>query len=114
MHGPGTSTSDTAGLFALSHGEYVMNAASVEHYGRAAMDAMNARRLAGGGPAITPGRPSPAVSAAAMGGGGSGVINLHLVSDVYLDRQKIGSSQRTEMLTYVRRNTGNNLDLRVR
>ncbi len=111
VHGPGTSTSDSVHAM-LSHGEYVMNAAAVEHYGRAAMDAMNARRLAGGGPAITPGRPSPAVSAAAAGG--SGQITLNLRTDVSLDKQKVMSALRTETLEFNRRNGTSNWDLRVR
>ena len=113
VSGPGTSTSDSVHAM-LSHGEYVMNAASVEHYGRAAMDAMNARRLAGGGPAITPGRPSPAVSAAALGGGGSGQITLNLHTEVSLDKQKVMSALRTETLEFNRRNGTSNWDLRVR
>ena len=112
MTGPGTSTSDSIAA-RLSDGEYVMNARAVEHYGRAAMDAINARHLAGGGPSITPG-PSAAVSAAALGGGGASNLTLNLRTDVYLDKTKVGTRQRTEMLEYVRRNPGNNLDLRVR
>lgn len=50
--GPGTGTSDTAGLFRLSNKEYVQNAAAVAHYGIAFMDAVNEKRfpkMAGGG-----------------------------------------------------------------
>lgn len=41
VHGPGSGTSDTAGLFALSNGEHVTRAASVRKYGTKAMDAIN-------------------------------------------------------------------------
>ncbi|HEY6493319.1 MAG TPA: NlpC/P60 family protein [Trebonia sp.] len=43
--GPGTGTSDTAGLYALSNKEYVHNAAAVAHYGTAFMDAVNQQRI---------------------------------------------------------------------
>jgi len=45
IRGPGTGTSDTAGLYWLSNKEYVQQAAAVAHYGTAFMDAVNARRL---------------------------------------------------------------------
>lgn len=48
--GPGGPTGDKIPAM-LSDGEYVMNAASVRHYGMQNMHAMNARRLATGGPA---------------------------------------------------------------
>ena len=48
--GPGTGTSDTAGVFALSNGEYVVRAASVKKYGADFLEAINAGRLASGGP----------------------------------------------------------------
>ena len=42
VHGPGTGTSDTAGLFALSHGEHVTKVKSASRkYGTKAMDAVN-------------------------------------------------------------------------
>ena len=54
--GPGTGTSDTAGLYALSDKEYVHNAAAVAYYGVAFMDAVNRRRFprmaAGGIPGV--------------------------------------------------------------
>jgi Flp pilus assembly pilin Flp len=48
VHGPGTSTSDSVPAL-LSRGEYVVNAASVDHYGVDHFHALNARRLANGG-----------------------------------------------------------------
>lgn len=45
ISGPGTGTSDTAGLFALSDKEYVHNAAAVDYYGTAFMEAVNKRRF---------------------------------------------------------------------
>lgn len=65
VKGPGTGTSDTAGLFALSNGEYVATAKQVRNaggpdgFGRlmAALDRGQARGFAGGGEA-TPSRPS--------------------------------------------------------
>lgn len=52
IDGPGGPTEDKAGLFALSNGEYVMKAASVQKYGRKRFDQMNAGIVpAEGGPA---------------------------------------------------------------
>ena len=52
--GPGGPRSDTAGLFALSHGEWVIRADSAARYGLAAMDAVNQGKAvigyASGGP----------------------------------------------------------------
>ena len=47
--GPGGPTDDTAGLFALSNGEYVVRAASVAKYGKAFFDDLNIGKLASGG-----------------------------------------------------------------
>ncbi|MFB6943185.1 hypothetical protein ACFWGL_17175 [Streptomyces sp. NPDC060286] len=47
--GPGTSTSDSIPAM-LSNGEYVIRADSVSRYGLPLLDAINAQRLAGGGP----------------------------------------------------------------
>jgi NlpC/P60 family len=41
VHGPGTGTSDTAGVFALSRGEWVVKAASAAKYGPKAMASVN-------------------------------------------------------------------------
>lgn len=41
INGPGTGTSDTAGLYALSHGEYVVKAARVAQLGVPFMDWLN-------------------------------------------------------------------------
>lgn len=46
--GPGSGTSDTAGLYALSNGEYVVNAQATAR-NRRALDAMNYGRMASGG-----------------------------------------------------------------
>jgi TP901 family phage tail tape measure protein len=70
--GPGTGTSDTAGLYWLSDKEFVHNAAAVAHYGVAFMDAVNRRQFpkmaAGGRPGLTvhPRTPSRAVIQAAI------------------------------------------------
>jgi hypothetical protein len=44
IHGPGTSTSDSI-LARLSHGEFVMSAQAVQHYGASAMQSLNQMRL---------------------------------------------------------------------
>jgi TP901 family phage tail tape measure protein len=52
ISGPGTGTSDQAGLYWLSNKEYVHTAAAVAHYGQAFMDSVNRRdfpRMAAGG-----------------------------------------------------------------
>jgi hypothetical protein len=41
IHGPGSGTSDTAGLFALSNNEYVVKSASARKYGPSAMESVN-------------------------------------------------------------------------
>lgn len=46
--GPGTGTSDTAGLYALSNGEYVINAVATARY-LPLIKAINAQGMAGGG-----------------------------------------------------------------
>jgi len=62
IRGPGTSTSDTAGLYALSDGEYVVRASSVKKYGLSFMHALNAghigRRAGGGEISVKPQTPS--------------------------------------------------------
>ena len=47
VSGPGTGTSDTAGLFALSHGEFVVRAASVQKYGIDLFNALNGLEFPG-------------------------------------------------------------------
>jgi hypothetical protein len=48
VYGPGTSTSDSIPA-RLSNGEYVIKADSVQHYGKAFFDSLNAQRFAVGG-----------------------------------------------------------------
>jgi hypothetical protein len=48
VSGPGTKTSDSVPIRA-SRGEYVMQAASVDHYGLAVMNAINSKSFASGG-----------------------------------------------------------------
>lgn len=51
ISGPGTGTSDSAGLYALSNGEYVLNARAVEMVGVDNLNRINgAGRMASGGP----------------------------------------------------------------
>ena len=50
VYGPGTSTSDSIPTW-LSNKEYVVQASAHEHYGTGFLNAINAKRLAGGGPA---------------------------------------------------------------
>ncbi|MGW3166985.1 hypothetical protein ACWC9Q_29825 [Streptomyces sp. NPDC001142] len=49
IRGPGSATSDSIPAM-LSNGEYVIRASAVERYGLPLFDALNAQRLAGGGP----------------------------------------------------------------
>ncbi|MFF2009175.1 hypothetical protein ACFVWY_08890 [Streptomyces sp. NPDC058195] len=49
VNGPGTSTSDSIPAM-LSNGEYVVRASAVDRYGLPLLDAINAQRLASGGP----------------------------------------------------------------
>ena len=57
IRGAGSGTSDS-NLAWLSHGEYVVKAASVARYGTRMMDAINAQRFAAGGLNVTTGGPS--------------------------------------------------------
>lgn len=47
IKGPGGPTDDTAGLFALSNGEFVIKTAAVEHYGAPLFDALNNMNIGG-------------------------------------------------------------------
>lgn len=51
IRGPGGPTADRAGIFALSNDEYVVRASSHRKYGTHFLDAINAGRMAAGGPA---------------------------------------------------------------
>lgn len=64
IRGPGTGTSDTAGVYALSNQEYVVKAASASHYGDQAMDSVNR-----GTATIIPGM--------AKGGKVDSTVNIH-------------------------------------
>lgn len=78
IYGPGTGTSDTAGLFRLSNGEHVLTArevaaagghAGVMEWRRAVLAGARAPGLAGGGPVSTPPRYAPASPRFVIGGG---------------------------------------------
>jgi TP901 family phage tail tape measure protein len=89
IRGPGTGTSDTAGVFALSNKEYVHNAAAVAHYGVAWMDAVNQKRIpkmAAGGLALSTALPSqPAIQAAV-------VPPLDAIVKMAVSQMKVGGS----------------------
>lgn len=59
--GPGTATSDSVPVWA-SNGEFMMQAAAVKRYGLSFMHAVNAQRLATGGPVGSAGGDAAAVS----------------------------------------------------
>jgi hypothetical protein len=79
VHGPGTSTSDSIPAM-LSHGEYVVRASAVSHYGSSFMDKLNRMGFAkgglievphfadGGGISLPPGRVNVGESAGASAG----------------------------------------------
>lgn len=114
VHGPGTTTSDSVPAW-LSRGEYIMNAAAVDHYGTTFMHAMNARKLAAGGSAgITPGLVPAVLEASLSGGGGNTNVALHNHNVMTLDGRRVLSQQRTSQLTYARRNPAANWSLRTR
>ena len=110
MTGPGTSTSDSIAA-RLSDGEYVMNAAAVAHYGRGIFEALNARRMASGGIVSPSPGAAPALVQAAASGGAPIHMNVNLKSAIMLDSQRVGTAQRTESLTFNRRNPSNYLSL---
>lgn len=71
VRGPGGPRDDLAGLYRLSSGEHVMQAAAVDHYGQPFMDMVNAMMypgMAAGGPVA----PRPAIAAA----GATSTVNL--------------------------------------
>lgn len=102
VSGRGSSRSDS-NLAWVSHGEFIMQAAAVQHYGTAFMHAVNNAKYAGGG--FTGGVP---------GGAGTGAMNVTIHVDSYLDGAKVNTNTRTQTLIYNRRNPSNNLALRVR
>jgi phage-related minor tail protein len=66
VRGPGSDTSDMAGLFALSNNEYVIRASAVRKYGVDAMDAINEMKVPQASAALSP--------MAASAGGGNTII----------------------------------------
>jgi len=73
--GPGSGTSDTAGLFALSNGEYVVRAAAARRVGKPFLNAINSGKIlrrAAGGPVNMPSVP--------RGGGGFGGMAVQIVN----------------------------------
>ena len=91
-----------------------MQAASVDHYGRGVMEALNARRYASGG-LVGTASTLPATLTATMSGG-SDALTVHQNQHITLkiDSATVGRQQRREILVYQRRNRANNLNLRVR
>lgn len=74
IRGPGGPRSDTAGVFALSDGEFVMQQAAVQHYGADFMSGLNS--LAVGGFAVGGLVGKPGYSAGPGTGGPSSILNL--------------------------------------
>lgn len=74
IRGPGGPRSDTAGIFALSDGEFVMQQAAVQHYGADFMAGLN--DLAVGGFAVGGLVGKPAYAAGPGTGGPSSILNL--------------------------------------
>lgn len=74
IHGPGGSTADRAGLFALSDGEFVVRAAAVQQYGAGLFHALNNLSVAGFAEGGGVGRISVAPGIA--GHQGSSILNL--------------------------------------
>lgn len=75
IHGPGGPTSDSAGLFALSDGEYVVRNAAVSHYGAGLFEALNNLSVGGFAMGGAVGASAPRLSGGAAGGPSS-VLNL--------------------------------------
>lgn len=88
-------------LAALTSGEAVLSRAAVTAMGAANVMALNAR-------------PSGDTLRVLGGGGSTGTIHLTLEVPVMLDGSRIGTTQRTQILTYNRRNPSNNIALRYR
>jgi hypothetical protein len=87
----------------LTAGEAVLTAQAVSALGGPmAIHSLNAQ-------------PTAALASGNLGaGGGGGTMALNQHVDVMLDGSKIGSSWRTDLLTYSRRNPSSNVNLRVR
>ena len=73
VYGPGTATSDSIDA-RLSNGEYVIKASSVNRYGKATFDDLNAQRFASGGYV----GPANAGSASSPANGAGATVNLNV------------------------------------
>ena len=86
VRGPGSGTSDSI-LAQLSHGEFVIRARAVQHYGAQVFERLNAMAMprtlvpafAGGGLVL----PMPAETGGSSGGGAYATVNLTIGGDVF-------------------------------
>lgn len=96
VSGPGSGTSDTAGLFALSNGEYVLPAAAVQQVGTPFLDGLRTGRFKGLAAGGMVGKfRAEGTDAAAVGGGAAVTLNVSTLSadsfKDFLSRDGIGS-----------------------
>ncbi len=78
ISGPGGPRDDTAGLFALSDGEFVVQSAAVSHYGEGLFNALNSLSVGGFATGGSVGRASAPSLAAGTASGPMSVLNLKI------------------------------------
>lgn len=110
IHGAGTGTSDSIHAM-LSHGEFVMKAASVQNYGTDFMHAINNMGYAMGGPVVSPIHMAAGGSAGGGGSGGRGggtPIHLHLDGQEFVTHaaDHVAASLKTHAISQQTTSTG--------
>lgn len=101
VRGPGTGTSDTAGVFALSNGEFVVNAAATAR-NRAVLEAMNSGRIgrmASGGYVGTPANNNRST------GGGAAPITIAPVYNINSSGMEVSKEELMTMLDQYQKDT---------
>jgi hypothetical protein len=98
VHGPGTGTSDTAGLYRLSNGEHVLTAREVAAAGgHAAIFAMRQSLVGGNVPRMTATRGRAASGGAVTAAGALSVPAPQVNVAVHIDGNEVRSIVRTEI-----------------
>ena len=89
VSGPGTSTSDSIPAY-LSDGEYVIRAAAVDHYGKETFDALNAKKLKGGGSVNYSSAPHAMGMAAGASGKGLNALQMYALASLGITEKVLG------------------------
>jgi len=89
VSGPGTSTSDSIPAY-LSDGEYVIRAAAVDHYGKETFDALNAKKLKGGGSVNYSSAPHAMGMAAGASSKGLNALQMYALASLGITEKVLG------------------------